>query len=257
MSEAWCHKFMVTFVPRLVLVASTIFFAAFQTRYSLATWEARNTFLFIPFQLKPYTSTIESVEISAKAVLHRGDELIAVNDRPFTGMSVYRQELRAARRYFDAANRLPERDAAEASAKWPFRVTVRSAAAKARTVNVLFAHCPCGSLDTSQVLWYCILPPVICIVAGLLVAAFRRLLSTLPWLFLAVGVCLSMVPIVPEWSSSWSQVADPLEWRDWFRIPAVACSHSLALRGSRGYSYSPFIASEGMRTQPHGGRLLP
>jgi len=37
-----------------------------------------------------------------------------------------------------------------------------------------------------------------------------------------VLVCLSLVPLVPEWSSSWSQVADPLEWRDWFRIPALA-----------------------------------
>ena len=53
-------------------------------------------------------------------------------------------------------------------------------------------------------------------------AAFSRLQSALPWLFLAVVVCLSLVSIVPEWSSSWSQVADPLEWRDWFRIPALA-----------------------------------
>jgi hypothetical protein len=213
---------MVTFVPRLVLLVSTVFIAAFQIRYSIATLEARNTFLFIPFQLKPYTNTIESVGQSAKEVLRRGDELMAVNDRPFTGMSVYRQELRAATRYLDAVNLLPPRDAVEALSRWPFRVTVRSGAADARTVNVYFAHCTCGSLDTSQVIWYCILPPAICIMLGLVVAAFSRLQSALPWLFLAVVVCLSLVPIVPEWSSSWSQVADPLEWRDWFRIPALA-----------------------------------
>ena len=113
----------MTFVPRLVLLASTVFLAAFQIRYSIATLEARSTFLFIPFQLKPYTNTIESVGQSAKHVLHRGDELIAVNDRPFTGMSVYRQELRAATRYIDAVNRFPPRDAAEALSRWPFRVT--------------------------------------------------------------------------------------------------------------------------------------
>jgi hypothetical protein len=213
---------MVTFVPRLVLLASTVFIGAFQIRYSIATLEARSTFLFIPFQLRQYTNTIESVGQTARDVLQRGDELIAVNDRPFTGMSVYRQELRAARMYLDAASRLPPRDAAEALSKWPFRVTVRSAAADAHTVSVYFANCTCGSLDTSQVIWYCILPPAICIVLGIVVAAFSRLQSALPWLFLAVAVCLSVVPIVPEWSSSWSQVADPLEWRDWFRIPALA-----------------------------------
>ena len=211
---------MVASVPRLALLASTVFLAAFQIRFSIATLEAGNTFLFIPFHVKPYTNTIGSVGHWAEDVLHRGDELIAVNDRPFTGMSVYRQELRAARRYLDAVDRLPPTD--EALSKWPFRVTVRSSAANARTVNIYFANCTCGSLSTSQVIWYCILPPAICIAIGLLVAAFSRLQSALPWLFLAVVICLSLVPIVPELSSSWSQVADPLEWRGWFRIPALA-----------------------------------
>jgi len=66
-----------------------VFLAAFQIRYSIATLEAGNTFLFIPFHVKPCTNTIGSVGHWTEDVLHRGDELIAVNDRPFSGMSVY------------------------------------------------------------------------------------------------------------------------------------------------------------------------
>jgi hypothetical protein len=213
---------IVTSAPRLALLACTLFLLAFQIRYSIETWEARNTFLFIPFQLTPCTNTIEAVGYAEKDVLHASDALIAVNGRSFTGASVYHQELRAAGRYLDAANRLPSKELVEALSRWPFRVTVRFGTADARTVNVHFAHCTCGSLSSSQVVWYCILPPVICILLGLVVATVNRSQSVLPWLFLAVAVCLSLVTIVPEPSSHWSQTANPLEWRDWFRVPALA-----------------------------------
>jgi len=222
LKRRWCQSVIVTFLSRLALIASAAFIIVFQIRYSIATLEARSTFLFIPFQVEQCTDTIESVGQPAKGVLRSGDKLIAVNGRPFTGMSVYRQELRTATRYLDAVNRRPEKDLAEALSRWPFSVTVRSGPGEARTVEVNFAHCTCGSLDIFQVVWYCILPPTICMLLGLVVAVYSRLRSALPWLLLAVVVCVSLVPLVPEWSSSWSQVADPLEWRDWFRIPALA-----------------------------------
>jgi len=207
--------------PRLALILCAVFISTFQVRFSLATLEARNTFLYIPFKLKPCTNTIESRGQSAKDAVRRDDELLAINGRPFTGTAVYRQELRSARRYLDYANRLSTKELIEALSRWPFRVTVRTGTAQARTVDVYFANCTCGSLDPSQVAWYCIVPPAACVVLGLIVAASRSH-STLAWLFLAVMVCLSVVPIVPEWSDQWSQVADPREWRDWFRIPALA-----------------------------------
>ena len=89
-------------------------------------------------------------------------------------------------------------------------------------MDAYFANCTCGSLSGSQVIWYCIVPSAISISAGLLVAAFSRLRSALPWLLLAMAVSLSMIVIVPDWSYAWTQVADPREWRDWFRVPAVA-----------------------------------
>ena len=89
----------MTFAKRLALIASMLFLVAFQVRYSIETREARGTFLYIPFLLKPCTNTIDTVGSPARDVLHRGDDLIAVNGRRFTGTSVYHQELRAAERY--------------------------------------------------------------------------------------------------------------------------------------------------------------
>ncbi len=214
----------MNFAPRFALVVCAVLAVALQIRFSIATFEARSTLLFIPFQLKPFTNTIDSVGQSARGVLKRGDELLAVNGRPFTGMSVYRQELRSATRYLDGVHRLPPTEAVQARSpsRWPFRVTVRSGAADARTVNIEFGNCTCGSLSTPQVIWYCILPPAACILLGFIVAAASRSQSALPWLFLAVAVCLSVIAIVPGGFGNWSQVADPLEWRDWFRVPALA-----------------------------------
>jgi hypothetical protein len=206
---------------RLAFIVCAVFIVASQVRFSLATLEARNTFLYIPFQLKPCTNTIESRGQSAQRAVRLGDELVAVNGRPLTGMAVYRQELRSAGRYLDSVNRLPPSDVVEALSKWPFRVTIRTGTAEARTVDIYFAHCTCGSLEMSQVVWYCLVPPVACVAVGLFVVAIR-LQSPLAWLFLAIMVCLSVIPIVPEWSDQWSQVADPREWRDWFRVPALA-----------------------------------
>ena len=84
----------MTFAKRLALIASMLFLVAFQVRYSIETREARGTFLYIPFLLKPCTNTIDTVGSPARDVLHRGDDLIAVNGRRFTGTSVYHQELR-------------------------------------------------------------------------------------------------------------------------------------------------------------------
>ena len=206
---------------RLALLPVAVFLVAFQVRYAMETIEARSTFLFVPFRLKPCANILGSVAWeSGRDVVHPGDELLAVNGRPFTGASVYWQELRRVQRYLDAANRLPVEDAIKAVLNWPFHVTVRSGG-ETRTVEVHFAHCTCGSLGWLRVIWYCVLPPVICTLAGLAGVAGRPT-ARLAWLFLAVTVCLSQVALVPVEFFDWSQGANPLEWHDWFRIPAVA-----------------------------------
>lgn len=205
--------------PRLALLAAAVFLVGYQARFSAETVEARSTFLYIPFGLEPCSNRIAAPGLDE---LPPGSELLAVNGRAFTGAAVYHQELRGARRYLDAVRLLPSLEAAGPSAKWPFRVTARTPSGETKTGNIYFANCTCGSLTMRQVIWYCLLPPALCLLLGLAGVAFRPQ-SDVAWLFLAVAVCLSQVALVPGlFNPHWSQQANPLEWRDWFRIPALA-----------------------------------
>lgn len=141
-----------------------VFLVAFQIRYSIETIEVNDAFLYVPFRLKPATDIVASVGLGcAREAVHSGDEPLAVNGRPFTRSAVHHQELRAARRYLDSANRLPAAELDKATSSWPFRVTVRSPSGDVRTREVNFPNCTCGAAFSSQVIWYRILPPAFCI----------------------------------------------------------------------------------------------
>lgn len=106
--EALGVKPFVRLTPKVALAGTALFLIAYQVRYSIETIEARDTFLYIPFQLKPCTNIVDTVGHGpARDAVHRGDELLAVNGRAFTGVSVYHQELRAATRYIDSVRLLP------------------------------------------------------------------------------------------------------------------------------------------------------
>jgi hypothetical protein len=49
-----------------ILVAAALLPVAYQVRYSIATVEASQTFLYLPFRLKPFTNEIESVTMPAR-----------------------------------------------------------------------------------------------------------------------------------------------------------------------------------------------
>jgi hypothetical protein len=213
----------VRFPVKLALISIAVFLAAFQIRFSIETMEAQDTFLFIPFQLKPGTNTIEPGSFAqARDAVRPGDILLEVNDRSFTGISIYRQELRTVRRHLDSARGLSMDEQIKTVSPWRFHVTVRRPNGNIRTANVYFANCTCGSLGQSRVIWYLIVPPLLCLLAGLIVAALRPA-APVHWLFLAVAICLAQVALVPSvFNDRWSQEANPLEWQDWFRIPALA-----------------------------------
>jgi len=213
-------------VAAWLLTPIVIFPVVYQIRYSLATIEARQTFLYIPFHVKPFTNRIDwfgwpvRTSQNAEDRLRLGDELVAVNGRPFVGASVLAQELRAATRYIDALNRLPPIQAGEAVKKWPFWVTARSGG-ESRTVPVYFAHCTCGSLDMPHVYWFSIIPPVVCVAAGV-IALLAKPRDGKAWAFFALMLALSQVDLVPEALDNFSQTADPMQWQSSFRIPSVA-----------------------------------
>jgi hypothetical protein len=210
-----------------ILVAAGLLPVAYQVRYSIATVEASQTFLYLPFRLKPFTNIIESVTMPARydvngtrVGLQRGDELIAINGRPFVGAGVLSQELRSARRYLDGISQMAPQQQTEAILKWPFVVTVRSGATE-RTTPVYFANCTCGRLGQTRVWWYSIIPPAACVLAGL-IAIGRARGERRAWVFFAMTLCLSQIALVPGGFGDWSQAAYPTEWRDWFRVPALA-----------------------------------
>lgn len=208
----------VSFAAWLPFSAVTIFLAGFQIRYSMETIEARNTFLYVPFHFRLGTNIVDTVGFGTGDVVKPGDELVAVNGRAFTGAAVYHQELRAARRYLDAASRLSDVEGARAVLNRPFRVTIRSGS-ETRTVDVYFPHCTCGSLSFFWMVWYCVIPPAVCVLAGLIVVALRS--TMMRWLFLAAAISLSQAALVPSDFSGFSQSANPMEWRAGFRIPAI------------------------------------
>lgn len=180
----------------------TLFLVAYQARSSMATIEASQTFLFVPFRVKPFTNVIDSVATAARQGefgVRRGDELLAVNGRPFVGHAVLSQELRRAR-YLS--------------------VTVRSDG-RERTTPVYFANCTCGTLSVKQVIWYSLLPSAFCVLIGIVVAV-RDPRYPETWAFLGLMLCLSLIQVVPFSFNDWGLAADPMEWRDWFRIPALA-----------------------------------
>lgn len=209
-----------------LLLSIAAFPVAYQIRYSLAIIEARQTFLYIPFLVKPFTNRIESVGwtsgtgTSEEDRLRPGDELLAVNGRPFVGASVLSRELRASRRYVDAANSLPDDRRFDALDGWSFLVTVRSGG-QVRTIPLNFANCTCGSLGTPWIYFFSVIPPVVCIAAGLIALLTKRR-DPKAWAFFALMLALSQIEFVPESLASFSQTADPMEWQGWFRIPSVA-----------------------------------
>jgi hypothetical protein len=237
-------------IVRWLVLSIAVFALVYQIRYSLATIEASQTFLFVPFRLKPFTNVIDSVTMAAKQGevsegigIRRGDELIAINGRPFVGQAVLSQELRRARQYLDSINILPPIQANEAILRWPFSVTVRSGAGE-RTTPVYFANCTCGNLNVRQVVWYSLLPSAFCVLIGLVVVV-KGPRSPETWAFLGLMLCLSQVQVAPFLFGDWSLAAGPMEWRDWFRVPALVYQSFFSLSWPAllllyaSYSFSP------------------
>jgi len=209
---------------RLALIPVAGFLIAYQVRFALATIEARSTLLFVPFEVKPGTDIIVAADhLVRREGVRVGDQLIAVNGRRYMGLSVYRQELRAAQTDFDAYSRLPRRwppdKAQEVFNGRTFKVTLRTGDEPARTFEVYPPNCTCGTLSMNYVDWFIVLPPLVCLLAGVVGVVLRPGMQA--WLFLVLAAALAQVEIFPGTFSDWSQLADPVEWRDKFHLPGL------------------------------------
>ncbi len=193
---------------RWLLLPVVVFLAGFQIRYSVETLRAIRELMFVPFRVRPFTNRID---LFRGGGVRSNVELLAVNGRPFTGLSVYLQELRTTWRRGDR----------------PLSVTVRSSGGPARTIDAVSAHCTCGVRDHWERIRFSVLSPAFCVLLGVVVA-FLRPGSPLGWAFLALMLSLSQLTLLPEEVESakgvelFRQAVDLREWPDWFRVPSVA-----------------------------------
>ncbi len=195
-----------TALLRLCLCLLGCFLAAYQVRYSREVFHAKRNYDFVPFSLLPFGNQIWNAAYALRVNPAPGTKLLAVNGRPFTGLTVYLQELRTAGMRME-----------------PFRVTVRGVDGAIRDLDVVFAHCTCGILDCSRIILIYVLPPAFCVLIGWIVAGVWPTRS-LAWLFLALMLCLSQYTLIPDLRArfgGFTQMVEVGGWRDWLRVPAV------------------------------------
>jgi hypothetical protein len=191
---------------RLCLCVLGCFLAAYQYRYSFEVVEAQETYAFVPFRLQPFGNRIGNIAYAVTS-LTRGDEVLAVNGQPFTGLAVYFGELQANQ---GGAKR--------------FTVTIRSPSGAVSEADVGFPHCTCGIASRATIVKTHVLPPLLCVLIGFAVALLRPR-QPLALLFLALMLCLSQLSYAPDMRTSFGgfpQIVEVRAWLDWLRTPAVA-----------------------------------
>jgi len=199
----------VNLKPRFWLLLVAILVLGYQFRLNVETIREHRTLLFIPFRLKSFSPYVETVQhwVRDDDDVHRGDEVLALNGRPLIGASEYAQELHDSMRLGGSSR--------------PLWVTLRSGDGTIRIRQVHYPNCDCGGLSGREVLWWIVLPRIFCVFTGLLVVAVRSR-SALSWIFLRLMLSFSQMATLPGGLGDWSQAADPMEWRDWTRVPALA-----------------------------------
>jgi hypothetical protein len=189
-----------------IAICFAIFLLMYQVRHSRDTIRAKETYAYVPFHLQPFANQIGAVSHPSRTSgVRRGQQLLAVNGLPFTGVSMYLQEVEALR------------------GRRPLMIAVRSADGSTRTIDVGEAHCTCGIGSRSATIFTYVLPPAFCVLLGSIVVLSRHR-ARLAWVFLALMLCLSQLTLFPEAvaANEFPQFANPQLWHDWLRVPAVA-----------------------------------
>jgi hypothetical protein len=209
---------MPTLTPKqaarcLLLVPLLAFVSLYQLRSSFDTVRLVRTLdLYVPFLIDPFTSRADVLytgeQLGDRASLRRGDQILRVNGKPFTGMSLYLREL------WEAQHRPPSKISK------PFFVTVLSHDSRVHTIEFGVPHCTCGTLSDWQAVILWVISPMFCILVGFTTVALRPL-SILAWAYLGLMLSLSQLQFWPEPMTGFQLTATPMLWPDWFRIPGV------------------------------------
>lgn len=212
-------------ITYLAILYLFCFVFVYQVRSSLDTIHLlRNVEFYIPFVLDPFTDRIGARASSYSrergawrdsgpdSELHRGDEFLNVNGRPFQGMSMYLRELWNAQQ-----KPVP----VKVDAAWhPFFVTVRSGGSRIRVIEFGFPHCTCviPSLFDAAAFWF--ISPLFCVLVGFAVVCARPR-AMLAWAQLVLMLSLSQLQIWPDFYMGFQGTVSPSVWSDWLRVPAV------------------------------------
>jgi hypothetical protein len=184
---------------RVVLAAVAIWLFVYSFRYSRESLAAHQTYLPVPFTMAPFSNVVDSVVIPESGGLRTGDSVIAINARPFTGIAVYEQELQAA-------------DAAHVTEP-AFTLLVEGEDGVRRNAVPVSGHCTCGLPSVWQILRYWVLPPLFCLVLGLVVVWWRPC-SLTAWLFMALMICATQLTLLPDLPAGFRQTVDVRAWTE-------------------------------------------
>lgn len=226
-------------VLRAVIVLLFGLVSAYQLRSSLDTIHvSRHLDLYLPFTLAPFTARVDSLNYLPRqddeTRLKRGDEIVTVNGRPFTGLSVLMQEL------------LPQRQGVE-----PLVLGVRDGNGTLRTLQIYRPHCTCGAPALWEAITVYAIAPMFCVLLGFALV-WRSPNSIRSWMMLALLLALSQLTLFPTLQPGFQLISNDMTWTGWFRVPAVgyqALAQSIwpaALLGLMAASWRVSAASIGL-----------
>jgi hypothetical protein len=204
-----------------LLALLTLAAVSLQLRLSLETVQfQRSVEFYVPFLVEPFTARIfaamaqnweKGTAPQRSPALRRGDTLVKVNGKPFSGYALYLAELRRVQLRPEGLSPLPP----------PFWITVRRKDGQFRDIEMSFPHCTCGIPGLFDTLFFWVGAPLFCISIGAITVALRPR-ALLPWMWFAGMLSLSQLQYWTEPSLTFQWTTDPMAIAGAMRVPAVA-----------------------------------
>ncbi len=199
---------------------------AYQIRISLDTIHVtRHLDLYVPFVTEPFGDRVDErdywqswevgqgeLPIGQQRGLQRGEQVVAVNGKPYSGFAMYVQELWRLRHQPVVPPDFPYE---------ALVVTAIGRDGRMRKFEFGSPNCTCGVPSLVEAVLLFLVAPLGCIIAGFAVAAWRPG-SGLAWCFLGLMLSLSQLRFWAEPTVNFQTFTTPMLWTDWARVPAVA-----------------------------------
>jgi hypothetical protein len=205
----------------VVLAVLAIWAVVLQVRLSSETVHLQRSLeLYIPILIEPFTAKVyandsmnweKGREVGSGRALRRGDTVIKVNGRPFTGYSMYLAELWNVLR----------QPWSPTAAPMYFSITVLTKEGRTREIDFNFPHCTCGVPGLLEAVFFWMVAPLFCIAAGVLTVALRPN-AVLAWIWFSLMLSLSQLQFWTEPYVGFQSTTDPMAIGGVMRVPAVA-----------------------------------